>query len=126
VPANLPFLSAAFQKWVGFHGRGVVDVFGFGFGRNSQKNAVIEVKWAIKEYGREVYYAPGTYEWTKDLEEAHLYDDLSSLRKGMKFAHSDAMGANAVSERRETLAPKDPDKLVAQKVKMVPEKVPAK
>jgi len=84
---------------------------------------MIEVKWAIKEDSREIYYAPGTYEWTKDLEEAHLYDDLSFLRKAMKFAHSDAMGANAVSEKREMLAPKNPDKLVAQKVKMVPEKM---
>lgn len=67
-----------------------------------------------------MYYAPGTYEWTEDLEEAHLYDDLRSLRRAMKFAHSDAMGANT---KEENVAPENPHKLVVQKVKMVPEKI---
>jgi len=80
----------------------------------------LERKWAIKEYSKDVYYAPGTYEWTENLEKAHLYDDLSFLRRAMKFAVSDAMGANTKNEK---VAPEDPHKLVVQKVKMVPEKI---
>ena len=83
------------------------------------------MKYAIKDYDNEIYYGRGRYEWTKDLEEAYLYEDLRSLRRGFKLAHSDAMGAVAANERmeREKLAPEDPKKLVVQKIEMVPKKV---
>lgn len=86
------------------------------------------MKYAIKDYDNDIYYKRGTYSWTEDLKEARIYDEPSSVNRAMPHAKSDALGVNKINERlgQERTAPDDPEKLVIQKVEMVPQKAGSK